>query len=425
MKSFTLCYFSAHSIEIPSLSAGVRQYQQGLYTTSGQGMAGQGGKIRVIGRTGRQLFDESHIKAFVSDALASDVVLLVLHGGRQSCPAFDALVKAISEKKARREKVPYLHIYPQGSDEDSILAAQEHDSDFGTDRWTTLNRYLVHGGRINFYNMLCYLHNLLFQDEIPCDPPQSLPEEGIYHPDLPGIPDLEGYLRQKIDSKKLTVGLWFYQSHWLNDNLAYIDAIIREIERQGANVISVFHLRYKDAERGNKGADYIVERFFMDNGKPRIDCLISPMMFSLTLAAPEYKNLLARLNVPFIQAIATLNSYVEWKEGIQGISTMDVTFSAAQPEFDGALITVPVATREEEEIDPFTGALLAKNMPIPERVEKMVSLSLNWARLRKKRNEDKRIAIIFHHYPPRNDRIGCILIRSQDRRYICSMDRYH
>jgi len=66
-----------------------------------------------------------------------------------------------------------------------------------------------------------------------------------------------------------------------------------------------------------------------------------------------------------------------------------------------------VATREEEEIDPFTGALIAKYMPIPERVKKMVSLSLNWARLRKISNKDKRIAVIFHHYPPRNDRIGC------------------
>ena len=70
MKAFTLCYFSAHSMEIPSLSAGVRQYEK------------QGGKIRVIARTGQQLFDESRIKAFVRDALASNVVLIILHGAR-------------------------------------------------------------------------------------------------------------------------------------------------------------------------------------------------------------------------------------------------------------------------------------------------------------------------------------------------------
>ncbi|WDN88744.1 cobaltochelatase CobN [Desulfosarcina sp. BuS5] len=395
MKPFTLCYFTAHSMEIPSLSAGVRQYEK------------QCGKIRVIARTGRQLFDESRIKAFVKDALASDVVLIILHGGKASCPAFDPLMEAVLKKKNNGEKIPYFHIYPQGSDEDGLIAAKEYDHDFGTDRWDTLNRYLMHGGRMNFYNLFCYLYNLLFQDKAPCNPPETLPQEGIYHPDFQEIPDLKEYLKEKIDPKKITVGLWFYQSYWLNDNLRYIDAVIREVERCGANVICVFHLRYKDADRGNRGADYVVEQFFMENGKSVIDVLISPMMFSLTLSAPEYKDLLPWLNVPFIQAITTMNPYAEWKESLQGISTMDVSYSVAQPEFDGALITVPVATREEEEIDPLTGALLSKNMPIPDRVEKMVSLSLNWAKLRKIKNQDKRIAIIFHHYPPRNDRIGC------------------
>ena len=395
MRPFTLCYFSAHSMEIPSLSAGVRQYQEG------------GGKIRIVARTRSQLFDESRIEAFVRDALNCDAVLVVLHGGRESCPAFDALAKAVTEKKDHGEKTPCFHIHPQGSDEDGLLAAREYDDAFGTDRWDTLNRYLMHGGRVNFQNMLIYLYNLLFDEEVPCDPPQRLPQEGIYHPDIPGIPDVKDYLKQKVDPEKITAGLWFYQSYWLNDNLAYIDAVIREIELQGANVICVFHFRYKDAERGNRGADYVVDNFFMDNGRPRIDVLISPMMFSLTLAAPEYKDLLPKLNVPFIQAMVTMNSYAEWKEGLQGVSTMDVSFSAAQPEFDGALITVPVATREQEDIDPVTGALLARYVPIPERVKKMVSLSLNWARLRKISNKDKKIAIVFHHYPPRNDRIGC------------------
>jgi cobaltochelatase CobN len=86
---------------------------------------------------------------------------------------------------------------------------------------------------------------------------------------------------------------------------------------------------------------------------------------------------------------------------------MEVSYSAAQPEFDGSLITVPVASREQDEIDPLTGALVARNMPIKERVDKMVRLSLNWARLKKKANREKKVAIIFHHYPPRNDRIGC------------------
>jgi len=395
VKLLTICYFSAHSMEIPSLSAGVRQYEK------------QGGRIRVIARTRSQLFDEARVQAFVREALAADVVMITLHGGKESCPAFAAVVAALQEQEEHASRVPYFHVQPIGSDEDAVMAAREHSDGFGTETWDTLNRYMVHGGRVNLRNMFVYLYNLRFHAANPCEPPRRLPQEGIYHPDFSGVPDLEEYLEKKIDPAGITVGIWFYQTYWLNDNLAHIDAMIREIERQGANVICVFHLRYKDAERGNRGADYIVDHFFMQDGRPCIDVLINAMMFSLTLAAPEYRDLLPRLDVPFIQALVSMNSYADWKEGFQGVSTMDVSYSAAQPEFDGTLITVPVATREEDEVDPVTGALLARNRPIPDRVRRMVSLALNWARLGKKPNRDKKIAVIFHHYPPRNDRIGC------------------
>ncbi len=395
MKPFRLCYFSAHSMEIPSLSAGVKDYEKKY------------GKIKVIARTGKQLFDRSRIEAFINDALLSDAVILVLHGGSGSCAAFDGLVTAISGKRKQGEKTPYFHIHPQGSDDDGIISAKNHSDDFGGENWNTLNLYLVHGGRINFCNLLVFLHNLLFKGKTPVDPPAQLPQEGIYHPDIFGPADFEKYLREKIDPAKITVGIWFYQSFWLNDNLAYVDAMIREVERRGANVICVFHLRYKDKARGNRGAAYVAEKFFKKDGRPIIDVLINPMLFSLTLSSPGYKKILSGLDVPFIQAITTLTPYAEWKDSPRGISTMDVSYAVAQPEFDGALITVPVSTREEEDIDPVTGALVAKNKPVKERVRKMVSLAINWARLKQKKNKDKKVAIIFHNYPPRNDRIGC------------------
>ncbi|XPS89540.1 hydrogenobyrinic acid a,c-diamide cobaltochelatase [Desulfosarcina variabilis str. Montpellier] len=393
MRSYTLCYYSATAMEMPSLSEGVRQYLDA------------GGNINVHARTQTQLFDKSRQQAFVDQAIKADAIIVTLHGGKPSFPAFDQLIEALDALP--EENRPFLHIQPTGGDEDSVEAAREHSPVFGTPVWDDIQRYLGHGGHINYHQLLIYLYNHLFSAEETCQPAVVLPFEGIYHPDLSGIPDLDDYLREKVDPDKPTVGLWFYQTYWLNNNLAFIDAIIRCVEAQGANVIPVFHQRYKDADRGNRGADYIVEHFFMDGDRPRIQVLINPLMFSLTLAAPEYKVLLPRLNVPLIQAMVTLNPYALWKESLQGMHTMDISYSAAQPEFDGALITVPVATREQETVDPITGALLAKYMPIEERVNKMVRLSLNWGRLSAKTNAERRVAIIFHHYPPRNDRIGC------------------
>jgi len=199
-------------------------------------------------------------------------------------------MKAISERKNSGEKVPYLHIYPSGKDEDDILAAKEYNPDFGKEPWIILNRYLSYGGTINFYNMFKYLRYLLFKEKITFSEPVKPPEEGIYHPDFSRIFTLEEYYSLKINPQKPTIGIWFYQSYWLNGDLAYIDALIREIENQEGNVISVFHLRYKDKERGNKGADFIVENFFKKEGNTIIDCLVSPMIFSLTLLLQSIKS---------------------------------------------------------------------------------------------------------------------------------------
>ncbi|WP_028580515.1 cobaltochelatase subunit CobN [Desulfogranum japonicum] len=393
MQPFSLCYYSATAIEIPSLSEGVSLFQK------------YGGTVKVTARTQVQLFDKARQKAFIKDALKNDVLIISLHGGKASFPAFELLAEQL--ELLQPEQRPLIHIQPTSGDEDSIEAAREFCQDFGTPDWDLVKQYISAGGHINFHQLLVRLHNRLFATDLHCEPPTPLPDDGIYHPDYAGIPRLERYLSEKIDTDKITVGLWFYQTYWVNNNLAFIDAIIREIEAAGANVIPVFHHRYKDAERQNNGADYVVQHYFMDGDKPRIQALINPQMFSLTLVAKEYQNLLSQLGVPFIQAMTCSAPYQQWNESIQGLPTMDVSYSAAQPEFDGALITVPVATREQETVDPVTGALMAKYHPIPERVGKMVRLTLNWGRLSRIPNSERRVAIIFHHYPPRNDRIGC------------------
>ena len=262
-------------------------------------------------------------------------------------------------------------------------------------------------GALNFLRLLLFLESEFF--ELGETVPEALPVpfDGLYHPDIQGVPEIDDYLEKHIAPGRITVGIWFSQIYWLNNDVAYIDAMIRACENSGVNVIPVFHVRYKDASRGNPGAEHVARTFFMKDGKAVIDVLLSPMMFSLTLMDPSCKDLFAELNVPVIQAMVTMQPYESWKEEVQGMSTMEVGLCAAQPEFDGNLIFGPVASREQDKTDPLTGALLARYVPIPERTERCVSLAVNWARLAKKKNAEKKVAIVFHHYPPRNDRIGC------------------
>jgi cobaltochelatase CobN len=364
-------------------------------------------QVTVTARAKTQLFDDARIAAFVKDAMRSDAVILTLHGGKASCPAFDQLVEALRERRTLGEKTPYLHIQPVGGDEEALLAAREHSDGMEDGRWQAIFRYLSYGSAVNIQGALEYLHAEIHETGASVPAPTPVVQEGLYHPDFWYIADVESYTRELIDPGKPTIGLWFYQSYWVNANLAHIDALIREIEDRGANVLPVFSMRLKDVATGNRGSDEIVQSYFMEDGKPRIDALINAMSMSMTITNPDFHQVFPNLNVPVLQAMTSTAPYAVWKESLQGMSTMDVTYQAAQPEFDGSLITVPVATREEDSIDPVTGGLLMRLVPIPDRVSAIVSMALKWAALRRKPNSEKRIAIVFHHYPPRNDRIGC------------------
>jgi hypothetical protein len=165
MSVYRLCYFSATAMELPSLSEGVRQYEDTI------------GGIKVHARTRSQLFDPARKTAFVDQAMASDAIIATLHGGKASFPAFDDLAQRLGDVPA--DQRPYLHIQPTSGDEDSVEAARKLSVDFGTPAWDEIQRYLNQGGHANFHQMLIYLHNHLFHTRMPCLPPTALPHEGI------------------------------------------------------------------------------------------------------------------------------------------------------------------------------------------------------------------------------------------------------
>lgn len=395
MTEFSIYYYSATGAELPSLSRGVSRF------------CDSGGRARVSARTQTQLFDLARVDMFVKEALSSDAVILSLHGGKASCPAFDSLTTAIRDRKALGDRTPYLHIQPTGGDEESLLAAHEFSDGMPDGTWHNLCRYFHHGGPINVQRALGFLHAFVNGTGVTVAPPQPVAQDGLYHPDLGFTADTKAYLHEFIDPKKPTIGLWFFQTYWVNGNLAHVDALIREIERRGANALPVFSMRLKDRSLNNRGSDEIIQTYFTGDSGTRIDALINAMSMSMTLTNPSYRDLFPALNVPVLQAMVSSSPYAVWKESDRGMGVMDVTFQAAQPEFDGNLICMPVATREEDTVDPVTGALLPRLAPIPGRVGAMVSLALKWANLRRTPNAEKRVALVFHHYPPRNDRIGC------------------
>ena len=371
----------------------------------------QHGEVAEVAvRSGEDLKDVDQWEEFEHFARSCHIAIFNLHGGKKSLSSFDELVQSLQDSS--------VSIYAQSaSNEPEIELMKLSTVDDAIYR--KVSQYLDYGGRKNFYSLILYLANYFIGSNYEFSEPARPIWEGIYHPDFDHVPTLKEYLQSKCVAGRPTVGLWFYQSLWQAGNTLFIDRLIEEIERQGANVIPVFLHAAKDVERGTKGAEWVVENLFMKDGRPIIDVLISTLMFSLSIKPWEGSDtgegqevarseewFIKRLNVPVLKAIVTYNTLAEWNESLQGCSPMDISMGIAMPEFDGMLITVPVAARERTDIDPLTGARVIRFEPLPERANKIVRLSLNWAKLRHIPNSQKKVAIIFHNYPPRDDRIG-------------------
>jgi cobaltochelatase CobN len=351
--------------------------------------------IELCLRTGGDFRDFGTLDDFINFAKSAHIVIAHLMG---DLPELEKLVEAV-----KSAKVPLMVSA-------SFFGAKDYNkySTVESEDRKRIFFYLNYGGKKNFENLMYFLMSRFTGASFDFEEPTKPLWEGIYHPDFDHLPTFEEYTAAKLKPGRVTVGLWFHQSHWQGGNLSFIDVAIREIEAQGANVLPVFFSGSKNPKLGINGLDWVIDNYFLKDGQPLVDVVLSLFSFSFStcLSGAEATGVLKKLNVPVVKAILTCNTYEEWRDTIQGLNIMDIPANVVMPEFDGALITVPVAAMDCCQINPSTGTRLIKYEAIAERMQKAVSLAINWGKLRRLPNSEKKVAIIFHNYPPRNDTIG-------------------
>ncbi|MBU1800630.1 MAG: cobaltochelatase subunit CobN [Bacteroidetes bacterium] len=274
--------------------------------------------------------------------------------------------------------------------------------------------YIIIGGEENFTNMLKYIaHEVIGLDLLAAEP-KHVPWEGLYHPDAPSIfGTIEEYLNwyhlhksaiRNSQSKIPTVGILFSRHYWVNNNLEVEDALIRELEALGLNVIPAFSYSVKNEEQGCKGSGEVVcEYFLREDGTPRIDALIKLQNFFLgntqgkdfddKEVASSGVEILKRLDVPVFSPITSYYKTIdEWQNDSHGLGT-SVGWSIAMPEFEGVIEPFIIGGLSDEK------GGLQQRMPIEERCRKVVRRIANWVKLRQKPVAERKVAFILNNNP--------------------------
>ena len=265
-----------------------------------------------------------------------------------------------------------------------------------------LRGYTFYGGAENFRNFWLYASSLTDPSVPVSDEPKPQCWAGIYHPDMPDgyMTDLAAYREQFCKPDRPVIGLLFYRDEWIWDDLAYPAAFIRETEQKGCNALAVFTNQMPDESLGMPSIRKVFADFFTLNGETVIDVLVSAMKFSHVGNGSLTTDELEQLGVPVLTAYTLLTTEEDWRKNPEGLNAVETSIAVALPEFDGAIHGVPVAGRN---VLP-DGAI--EYQPMPERTAAMVDKAIKWARLHRLKNEDKKIALIFHNYPPKNYNIG-------------------
>lgn len=253
-------------------------------------------------------------------------------------------------------------------------------------------RYCTEGSIANAGMFLRFLSDSLLATTFGSEPPASLPEVGIYHPDHSCVLDLESWRQQIHRGDRPTAGIVFYRAHWVTGNLAPVDALVRALEQRGFNVLAVFGPQI--------GA-------ILENGllQPNlVDVLITTTSFNAQ--RPGSRIGLADLDVPVLQAIFCSSSENVWAANIAGLTPRDIAMNVALPEFDGRLITTAVSFKNAVIHDPVLQTEVIRYQPRADRIDHVADLAQNWARLRSTPSNDKRVAILLANYPSKNARVG-------------------
>ena len=379
----------------------------GLYTAtenelgSVQRAAGRLDGIDLVVRSESDLDDQADVADFVDACADAAAVVLWLHGGEDSMPGYEYAVDRL-----REAGIPLI-VKATGD-----AFALEDSSVAGSDRDLVVD-YLGRGGTINIEHCCRFLASEYGGVDTDYDDPTELPTEGVYHPDHPGI----GYdaLRDTFGPDAPTVAVWFYESHWTHENTRYVDAQVRALESQGANALPIFCNPAAD-EDGQENAEWVTDHWLLEDGEPVVDAVLSSFMFSLSMdergrsASDEGQSaedvFLDRLGVPVLQTITTMRSRSRYESSDTGVMGFELALSVALPEFDGNVITHPISGKERMDDTAGIGSAPKQHFPIEDRVDHAARLAVNWAALQHTPNEDKRIAVVLHNYPPSDDGIG-------------------
>ncbi len=286
--------------------------------------------------------------------------------------------------------------------------------------WFLTLQYWLAGSEANLVSMVRMLIDRYadgprraLRGTLKADLPIEYPEIGLYHTRMtPPMGERMEALPSTGDQG--TVGVLILRSYALAGDAAHYDGVISALEARGLKVVPAF--------ANGLDARPAIERFFMADGRPTVDAVVSLTGFSL-VGGPAYNDsaaaqaMLETLDVPYVAAHPLeFQTFQQWSGSDRGLMPLEATMMVSIPELDGAVAPTVFGGRTDGSGQACTGCARrctfdgddgARHMlPCPERAEALAGRVLKMVRLRKTPRAERKLATVLFNFPPNAGAVG-------------------
>ncbi|WP_421593467.1 cobaltochelatase subunit CobN [Shinella sp. M27] len=272
-----------------------------------------------------------------------------------------------------------------------------------TDR-QNLWAYLNEGGADNADRFLTYAEAVAFGGDKP-EPAMPLEKAGIWWPGR-GVVDVEMW-REEATGRMVaaegfeppTAAISFYRAYIQSGETRPVEMLIEALAAEGIRALPLFVSSLKEPVS--------IETVRAAFAEIRPEVVLNATSFAVSAPGAGRKpTVLDETGAPVLQVVFSGSSREAWEASGQGLTARDLGMNVSLPEVDGRVLSRAVSFKAAARYDERVETNIVSLDPVEDRIRFVAKLAAGWARLRRAKPAERRIALVMANYPNRDGRLG-------------------
>ena len=196
-----------------------------------------------------------------------------------------------------------------------------------------------------------------------------------------------------------TAAICFYRAYVQSGETRPVEMLIEALAAEGIRALPLFVSSLKEPVS--------IETVRAAFAEVRPEVVLNATSFAVSAPGAGRKpTVLDETGAPVLQAIFSGSSREAWEASGQGLTARDLGMNVSLPEVDGRVLSRAVSFKAAARYDERVETNIVSLDPVEDRIRFVAKLAAGWARLRRAKPAERRIALVMANYPNRDGRLG-------------------